>query len=317
MTEPLLPPREPGDGGDGAPAPPQEGGVGFAAIPEPGASTAPAAGASYQPPPVPPPVSPTPPVVPGGPEPPPPPPAAPAKKSSKGLIAGFVAVAAAAIGLILVKFVLPLAIVGIAGEVLDSAFGGPYVRLPGDVRSGFEARLKTALGDTLKDQTDPEQSATILRLVTSGLPRLEDGLVDQNFRLTSKALAASDGASCAAVSRAVVAGTEPPESAASAMINTLSDTDLQQWFEIRIAAVEAEVRGSPAQVVVEDAAVGPLYDKLFAIMSSGDIDTFRALAGGETVEDAALCSAVRSLYASVLTLPAADAVLFARYDVSP
>jgi hypothetical protein len=252
----------------------------------------------------------------GGPE-PPPPPAAPAKKSSTGLIVTFVAIATAAIGLILVKFVLPLAIVGIAGQVLDSAFGGPYGRLPGDVRSGFEARLKTALGDTLKDQTDSEQSATILRLVTSGLPRLEDGLVDENFRLTAKALAASDGASCAAVSRAVVAGTDPPESAASAMINTLSDADLQRWFEIRISAVEAEVRGSPAQVVVGDAAVDPLYEKLFAIMSTDDIDTFRALAGGETVEDAALCSAVRSLYASVLTLPAADAVLFARYDVSP
>src|SRR5215210_2154199 len=175
MTDSVLPPREPGEGSE---APPTEGGVGFAAIrdetqasaPPPGASDQPPASGpppptSYQPPSIPPPVSPTPPVSLGAPEPPPLQPPQPAKKSRNGLIVTFVAVAAAAIGAIVVKFVLPLALVGIAGQVLDSAFGGPYGRLPGDVRSGFDQRLTTALGDRFEDQTDSEQAATVLRLV--------------------------------------------------------------------------------------------------------------------------------------------------------
>lgn len=314
MTGSLLPPREPEEGA----APPAEGGVGFAAIPE--------GQPAGSPPIIPPPEMPTPTVAigapgdpgdPGGPQPPalqaPP----PKKKSSAGLVLTFIGVAGAAIVAILVKFVLPLALAGVAGQVIDSAFGGPYGRLPGDVRSGFESRLEAAVGDRIKDQTDAQQAATILALVKSGLSRLDNALVDSNFRLTSKALDATDIASCAAVARAIVGGGEPPESASSAMINTLSDADLRQWFEIRISAIEADVRGSPAQVMIEDSAVDPLYDKLFKIMSSDDIETFGGIAGGEDVTDDALCTAVRSLYASVLTLSAEETTLFARYDVSP
>ena len=101
------------------------------------------------------------------------------------------------------------------------------------------------------------------------------------------------------------------------MINTLSDTELQQWFEIRISAIEADLRGSPGQVAVSDAQVNPLYEKLFAVLGSDDIKVIGDLAGGATVEDQALCTAVRDLYAAVLGLSADEALLFARYDVSP
>ena len=163
----------------------------------------------------------------------------------------------------------------------------------------------------------PSSRATILTLVKAGLPRLSDGFVESNFRLTSKALGATDTASCAAVSRAIVGGTDPSEGAATAMIDTLSDADLQQWFEIRVSAIEAEVRGSPEAVVIEDAAVDPLYTKLFAVMSSDEIATIGGIASGKVVTDDDLCTAVRSLYASVLTLSADETTLFARYDVSP
>lgn len=241
----------------------------------------------------------------------------PPKQSRIRPVGVFIAVVAAALGVIFVKFVLPLVLVGAAGEFLDTAFGGPYMRLPGDVRAGFEQRLTTALGDTLNDQTDAEKTARIQALVKGGLPRLDDGQVDTNFRLTSKALSAVEVASCAAVSRAIVRGAEPPREPATAMINTFSDAELQQWFGIRIAAIEAELRDAPDQVVVSDDEVGPLYDQLFEIMSSSDIETIGELANGATVEDEALCTAVRGLYASVLTLAPEDTTLFARYDVSP
>lgn len=290
---------------------------------------APQPGAAATPPAVPPPLLPTPSVSVGSPTfgatadpsgvipPPAVPPVEPKKKSPVGRVAAFLVVAAAAIGAILVKFVLPLVLVGAVGQVFDSAFGGPYGRLPGDVRSGFEKRLDTAFGSSLDGQTDTQKTTRVLTAVKSGLSRLDDSLVAQNFQLTTKAIGAVDVPSCAAVSRAIVAGTEPPEAAANAMINTLSDAELQQWFEIRISAIEADLRGSPAQVAVADDQVNPLYEKLFTVMSPEDIDVIGNLAGGETVDDAALCTAVRDLYSSVQGLSAEEALLFARYDVSP
>jgi hypothetical protein len=316
---------------DSTELPSSDGGVGFAAIPEPGSaetappppsaegamSAAPGTSGTSLPPPDAPVAYVPPPIPPPGQLPPTPPPVEPPKKSSMKLVGAFVAVVAAALGAIFVKFVLPLLLVGAAGQVFDSAFGGPYMRLPGDVRSGFESRLEAALGATLKDQSDAQQTATIQGHVKAGLPRLSTSLVDANFRLTSKAIGAVDVASCAAVSRAVVTGAEPPDAAATAMINTLSDSELQQWFEIRVSAIEAQARGTPDQVLVTDETVAPLYDELFAVMDPANIDTIGKIATGETVEDEALCTAIRDLYASVLTLSTEDALLFAQYDVSP
>lgn len=295
---------------------------------QPVASDAWTASAGATPPAVPPPLLPTPAAPPI-----PPPPAAlsgfdpsgvvppsaepPKKKSRFGLVGAFAITAAAALGAIVIKFVLPLVLVGAVGQVFDSAFGGPYGRLPGDVRSGFEKRIDAAFGNALDGQTDSQKIAKLTAAVKSGLSRLDDSQVDANFRLTTKALGAVDVASCASVSRAIVAGQEPPEAATNAMINTLSDAELQQWFEIRIAAIEADLRQSPAQVAVTDDQVNPLYQELFRAMSSDDIDIIGQLGNGTTVEDGKLCTAIRDLYSAVLGLPSNEALLFARYDVSP
>lgn len=241
----------------------------------------------------------------------------PAKKGGGARLGAVLAVGGAVLGVIFVKFVLPLVLVGVAGGVFGAAFGGPYMELPGDVRSNFESRLDTALGDSFNGLSEAEQTARIGQLIDGGMPRLDDGVIAENFRLTAKALAAVDDANCATIARATFAGTEPDDDAANALVGTLAGLELQQWFEVRIAAVEAEVRGSPAQVLITDAAVDPLYQQLFSIMSQADIDTLASVSTGITVEDAALCSAVRGLYNSVLRLSPADALLFARYDVTP
>jgi hypothetical protein len=241
----------------------------------------------------------------------------PKKRGRFGLVGTFVAVAAAAIGAIVVKFVLPLLLVGAVGQVLGSAFGGPYGRLPSDVRSGFDNRLEAAVGSSMDGESDSDKSDHILTLVKSGLSRLDDGLITTNFQLTSKALGAVDVPSCAAISRAIISGAQPPEDATNAMINTLSDSDLKEWFEIRVSALEAESRNSPAQVAVTDDQVNPLYTKLFALMQPEDITVIGQLGQGGTVEDAPLCTAIRDLYSSVGSLSPSDALLFARYDVSP
>jgi hypothetical protein len=268
------------------------------------------------PPAIPPPVNPTPPVSPNDPMPPMPHPAQ--KKRSLGAGLGVaLAIGGAALGAIFVKFVLPLILVGAAGQVFDAAFGGPYMRLPEDVRAGFEQRIETAVGDRFEGQSDAEQTASILALVKGGLPRLDDGLVTTNFQLTGKAIGAVDVASCAAVSRAFVTGSEPPNDPITAMVGTLTDAELGQWFEIRVSAIEDELAGSPAAIDISDEEVAPLYDKIFAIMEPAHIQTIGSIAGGQSVEDEPLCEAVRGLYSSVLTLPTEDVTLFARYDVSP
>jgi hypothetical protein len=244
-------------------------------------------------------------------------PPTPAKKGGGAKLGAALAVGAAILGALFVKFVLPIVLVGVAGGVLGVAFGGPYMQLPGDVRSGFEQRLETALGASFYDLSEDQQTARIGQLMDGGMPRLDDGLIAENFRLTAKALVAVDDANCGTIARATFAGTEPSDDAASALVGTLDGTELQQWFEVRIAAVEAEVRGSPAQVVITDAAVDPLFERLFPIMSEADTSTLASISTGGTVDDAALCSAMRGLYNSVLQLSAADALLFARYDASP
>lgn len=250
-----------------------------------------------------------------------PPPAAapepPKSSGARGKLGVGLLVIGGALGAVFVKFVLPLILVGVAGEVIGVAFGGPYMRLPGDVRQGFESRLERAVGNTIDDLSDAEQAARIQALVDGGLPRLGDSQIDTNFRLASKAITSVDDASCATLARAIFAGTEQPEDASTKMVGSLSDSELQQWFEIRVAAIEAEVAGAPAAVVVGDDDVAPLYDKLFDLMNEEHLETIQAMSSGATVEDAAICAAVRGLYTSVLTLAPDEVTLFARYDISP
>jgi hypothetical protein len=229
------------------------------------------------------------------------------------LLAAIVGVGAFAIW----KFIVPLVLVGVAGQVFGSAFGGPYNRLPSDVRAGFEQRFEAAVGDTFDDQTEAEQDARITTLVEGGMPRLPDGLIDTNFRLSVKGMQTVNEAACTAIAKSFFTGAEPPDDASTALIDTLSDSELQQWFEIRVQAVEAESRGSPPAVLISDAAVDPLYEKVFLAMHQEDVDTFIAMANGTTVEDAKLCAAARGLYGSVLTLAPDEVRTFARYDVTP
>ena len=244
-------------------------------------------------------------------------PPSPPKKTGRARLGAALVVGGAILGAIAVKFVLPIVLVGVAGGVLGVAFGGPYMELPADVRSGFEQRLETALGDSFDDLPEDQQTARIGQLIDGGMPRLDDGLIAANFRLTAQALVAVDDANCGTIARATFAGTEPSDEAATALVGTLEGAELQQWFEVRIAAVEAEVRGSPAQVLITEAAVDPLFQRLFPLMSEADTNTLATISTGGTVDDAALCSAMRGLYNSVLQLSAADALLFARYDATP
>ena len=67
------------------------------------------------------------------------------------------------------------------------------------------------------------------------MPRLPDGLIDTNFRLSVKGMQTVNEAACTAIAESFFTGGEPPDDAATALIDTLSEAELQQWFEIRAA----------------------------------------------------------------------------------
>lgn len=251
------------------------------------------------------------------PEPPPPVPAAPPPPPSSAKRAGIIVAVVAGLGVLVVKFVLPLVLVGVAGEVLGGVFGGPFGRLPADVRSGFEQRFDTAVGDTLDGLSDEAKGTRVLALVKGGLPRLDDATLASRLRLTVAALNTTDTATCAAVARAQILATEPSDEDSSKMISGLNDADLRQWFEIALEAVEAQARGAPAARVVTDSEMDSIFTVLIGALSEADTATFGALSSGGTVDDAAMCSAIRALNAATLAQPEADVMLLARYDVSP
>ena len=60
-----------------------------------------------------------------------------------------------------------------------------------------------------------------------------------------------------------------------------------------------------------------LREGVASLLERSGFDVIGQVAGGETVGDAELCTAIRDLYSSVLTLSPQEALLFARYDVSP
>lgn len=240
-----------------------------------------------------------------------------AARSSKSKRAGLVVGVVAALGVLAVKFVLPLVLVSVAGQALEAVFGGPYARLPSDVRDGFERRIEAAVGDQLEGLSDEEQSTQVQALIKAGLPRLDDATLETRYRIAGRAFDRADTATCAILARAVFTGTEPSDNSNTKVIGALDDTDLRRWFEISVQAMEAEARGAPAATTVTDAAVEPLWEGVGSALSATDLAALVSIGNGETVDDASACSALRELYRATLGLPPAQVTLFARYDVSP
>lgn len=281
----------------------------------------PASGSAAPPPAIPPPLTPTPqatisapvaseagylPV--GEPEP------APKKRRAFGVS---IALIAGLLGFVVFKFVLPLVLVGVAGQALGLVFGGPFERLPGDVKQDIEQRFEAAVGNQLEGLSDDAQLARVDGLVKGGMPRLDDAALVSHLQLASSAFQHAETAACADVARAIVAGQDPPTDANVKVIGALSDAELRQWFELQILAIEAESRGSPAATVVSGVDMDSYFEAVFQQLSAADLEAINTLSNGATVDDATACSAVRGFYGAIVNRPPAEVALFARYDVSP
>jgi len=239
------------------------------------------------------------------------PPAPAPNRLRRSLIWGGVA----GLGVIAVKVALSLLAVSVAGHLLGAVFGGPYQRLPDDVRGGFEQRLDAALNHQLDGLSDADQKARLNALIFGGLPRLDDATVLAHLRLQVAAVAKADVPTCAAYARIDFAQAKAPTDLSLKLIALLDDAQLQQWAEINVEAIEAEVHKSPAARTVAASDVAPAFGTVLQSMPTADLATVQSMVSGSTVSDAAACSAERSINTEAFKLPPSDLALVARYVV--
>lgn len=225
-------------------------------------------------------------------------------------------VAAVVIGLAL-KFVLPLVVGGVVGSAISGAFGGPWERLPTDVREAYEQRMEAAAGSQLDGLSDAQIATKIDGWLAGGYPRLDDARLVRHLELAVQALGATDEATCAAFGRHSLVGAAFTDESEAKLVGALDSAATVEWVGLNVDAIEAELRGFPEAVAVSGAESDALVTKLLDRLTEAELATFAALGGGESATDPDTCGAIRSLYNGILVLDPADKALMARIDVQP
>jgi hypothetical protein len=243
------------------------------------------------------------------------PPAAPPR--NRGRLGLVLAAVAGGAGIVAVKILSGLVVGSVVGSALGSFFGGPYQRLPPDVRTQFEQRIKNGLGNQLDGLSEAAAADRVRSLVQRGLVRLDDAVLVRYMTMQVQALDRGETATCAAFARASVGGKVPSADVSRGLLGTLDDRALQEFMEINVRGLEAEARAAPAARTVSEDQADALFERLGARLASEDVDTIQALGAGTTVTDEAACHAIRNLYDTALTMAPEDVAIFARYDVQP
>jgi hypothetical protein len=241
----------------------------------------------------------------------------PPKRRPKALLLGAVALAAALVGSIGGKILIGFLAVNVAGAAISAVFGGPWERLPGDVRAGYEQRLKTAVGDRLDGLSEEASTGQFRTWLNSGYLRLDDERLIRHLELEIEALGRAEEPVCAAFGRQSMTGTEIDDETATKLIGSLEQAELAEWIGLNVDAVEAEMRGAPPPSSVTDAEVSPVIQILIGGLDQQQIETFAAIDAGQSAADAEVCSAIRALYQNALFLDPPSKAIMARLDVQP
>ena len=230
---------------------------------------------------------------------------------------GVVLAVVAVVGAIGGKVVLGILTATVVGSIFSSAFGGPWDRLPSDVRDSLGQRLQAALGDRLRGLSDADASGRVASMLAGGLPRLDDATLVDRFTIATTALKTVDVATCAAFVRDGVAGTTPPVAIAEKVVDALDTATLERWFEINVEAIEADARGAPPARAVSPDASSKMFADVLGLVPAADQATLRALIGGTPTPDAATCTAATDLYSTAIIIGGQDLDTIALYDVTP
>jgi hypothetical protein len=251
-----------------------------------------------------------------------PPPAAawpppPKKRRPMARILLVVGIGAAVLGAIGARLLIGYLAANVAGAAFAGVFGGPWDRLPNDVKSGYEQRLEAAIGNRLDGLSDAAVADQVRRWVSAGFLRLDDTRLVRRLELEIAALGRAERGVCAAFGRQSATGQVIDPEVATKLLGSLEQADLIELFGIHLDAMEAELRGSPDPVRVTDSETTPVVNILVGGLDQSELNTLAAISAGQPVTDEDICSAIRSLYENALLLDPASMVIMARLDIQP
>jgi len=221
------------------------------------------------------------------------------------------------LGLFFWKVVLPVAIVGVAGQALQAVFGGPWERLPADVQRQLEARYDAAVGTRFDGLSDADAGDQVDALEQSGLARLDDASLVSRYQIGVRAFERAEPATCASAAESLFGGSDVSDDVAERLLTGLDVGDLERWFDFAVSAIEAETRGTPEQRFVTDEVMDPYFENLFGALGATDVAAMQLLSEGRDVEAAVSCHAILALEHAIAGRPASELALWARYDISP
>jgi hypothetical protein len=236
-------------------------------------------------------------------------------RTRKAALFGGVAILAGVIGTIGWKILVGTVAVGIVGGTLSSFFGGPWDKLPADVRTSYQSRLETAVGKRLEGLSDQAASAQFETWLHGGFVRLGDAKLIRHLQLEIAALNRAAEKDCATFGRESVGGKSVDDDTAKALVAALDQPGMVELIGLNVDAIEAELRGSPAQVRADQTEGGSIIRRMLAQLSPAQLTSLTAIGSGQTVSDRDACDAVRGLYGQSTSLDQGSLATLARIDV--
>jgi len=245
-----------------------------------------------------------------------PPPISPRPRSRRAALVGGVAILAGVFGTIGWKLLVGTVAVGLVGGTLSSLFGGPWDKLPSNVRSDYEHRLEAAVGNRLDGKSGSEARTLFDGWLHGGFARLDDARLVRHLQLEIRALDQVAEADCAAFGRNALAGKPIDDEVSQHLVASLDQASMVEFIGLNVDAVEAELRGSPAAVQVPADQSGAILNGMVGGLTAPQLQTLAAAGGGSTVADHDMCDAIRGLYGQVQNLDSNAMAIIARADIS-
>ena len=175
------------------------------------------------------------------------------KRRPRGVLVGGIMAIAGIGGSLGAKLLFGLLAANVAGAAASALFGGPWDKLPGDVKNAYEQRLETAIGHRLDGMANAQQETQVAAWLRSGYSRLDDRRLTRHLELEVDALIKADVGTCATFGRSSISGTPIDSSTSNKIVGSLDQASMVEFLGLNVEAIEAELRGSPTPIHVTSA----------------------------------------------------------------
>jgi hypothetical protein len=159
----------------------------------------------------------------------------------------------------------------------------------------------------------PDQAAQLgAKMAHEGLKRLSGADLERRAAILQHMLQEADEAVCAALLRGGATGHPALNQHVVHVLLRLPRRLLEDWMDVSLAAMAAELRGDP-EFAPEPAALGMALQAAFGHLPQREcMRLFGVLRAPQNQADRPLCLAARTVYTQVLAAPAPDRVLLLR-----